>query len=384
MGQQTQLSPAQLQQVNMQARMAVLANAVQMIQQISSQSVTPSAQNILNIPPRNVGLIQGFIIEVNGTMNNPGGGAAAITQFGAANVLSNITFQDLNNQIRINTPGWHMALLNSAKQGFGYGGAYSPNLPINFGNNWTVQSAPAAPAAAADAAVRMIYYVPLAYTADDLRGAIYASVTNATMNLQLTINPTPGVAAGDATLAVYSGQAVTWKAATQVTVTVYQVYLDQIPRGQDGTVILPPLDLNTIYQLQQTTLTGMAVGTDFPYAYANYRDFLSTIAVYDNAGTLNVGSDINYWSLVSANFTQLFKYTPEIAALFARSVFMADPPKGVYYFDHRRRPINTQQFGNMELNLNASAVTAGATLLVATEAFAQIQTLQGASSLSAG
>ena len=384
MGQQTQLSQAQLQQVNMQARMADLANAVQMIQQISSQSVTPSAQNILNIPPRNVGLIQGFIIEVNGTMNNPGGGAAAITQFGAANVLSNITFQDLNNQIRINTPGWHMALLNSAKQGFGYGGAYSPNLPINFGNNWTVQSAPAAPAAAADAAVRMIYYVPLAYTADDLRGAIYASVTNATMNLQLTINPTPGVAAGDATLAVYSGQAVTWKAATQVTVTVYQVYLDQIPRGQDGTVILPPLDLNTIYQLQQTTLTGMAVGTDFPYAYANYRDFLSTIAVYDNAGTLNVGSDINYWSLVSANFTQLFKYTPEIAALFARSVFMADPPKGVYYFDHRRRPINTQQFGNMELNLNASAVTAGATLLVATEAFAQIQTLQGASSLSAG
>lgn len=380
----TQLSPAQLQQVNMQARMAVLANAVQMVQQISSQSVTPSAQNILNIPPRNVGLIQGFIVEVNGTMNNPGGGAAALTQFGAANVLSNITFQDLNNQIRINTPGWHMALLNSAKQGFGYGGAYSPNLPINFGNNWTVQSAPAAPAGGADAAVRFIYYIPLAYTADDLRGSIYASVTNATMNLQLTINTTPGVAAGDATNAVYSGQAVTWKAATQVTVTVYQVYLDQIPRGQDGTVILPPLDLNTIYQLQQTTLTGMAVGTDFPYAYANYRDFLSTIAVYDNAGVLNVGSDINYWSLVSANFTQLFKYTPEIAALFARSVFMADPPKGVYYFDHRRRPINTQQFGNMELNLNASAVTAGATLLVATEAFAQIQTLQGASSLSAG
>lgn len=384
MAGQPQLSPAQLQQVNMQARMAVLANAVQMVQQISSQSVTPSAQNILNIPPRNVGLIQGFIVEVNGTMNNPGGGAAALTQFGASNVLSNITFQDLNNQIRINTPGWHMALLNSAKQGFGYGGAYSPNLPINFGNNWTVQSAPAAPGAGADAAIRMIYYIPLAYTADDLRGAIYASVTNATMNLQLTINTTPGVAAGDATNAVYSGQAVTWKAATQVTVTVYQVYLDQIPRGQDGTVILPPLDLNTIYQLQQTTLTGMAVGTDFPYAYANYRDFLSTIAVYDNAGTLNVGSDINYWSLVSANFTQLFKYTPEIAALFARSVFMADPPKGCYYFDHRRRPINTQQFGNMELNLNASAVTAGATLLVATEAFAQIQTLQGASSLSAG
>lgn len=384
MAERRALTPMELHNLNMQARLTVLANAVEMVQQISSQSVTPANQNIINIPPRNVGLIKGFIVEVNGTLNNPGAGAAAITQFGAANVLSNIQFQDLNNQVRINTPGWHMALINSAKQGFGFGGAYSPNLPINFGNNWTVQSAPAAPGAGADAAVRMIYYVPLAYAADDLRGSIYAGVVNATMNLQLTINTTPGVAAGDATLAVYSGQAVVWKPATQVTVTVYQVYLDQLPRDGNGQTILPILDLNTIYELKQTTLTGMAVGNDFPYAYANYRDFLSTIAVYNNAGVLNVGSDINYWSLVSANFTQLFKITPEIAALNARQVFMADPPKGTYYFDHRRRPINTIQFGNMELNLNASNVGANAQLLVATEAFAEIQQLMGGASLSAG
>lgn len=384
MGAPNQLTPQQLAQVNMQARMAVLANAVEMTQQIAAIAVDPSAQTVINIPPRNVGLIKGFIVEVNGTLRNTGGGAAAnITPFGAANVLSNIQFQDLNNQVRINTTGWHIALLNSAKQGFGFGGAYAPNLPMGYGNNWTVQSLAATLANATDAPVRQIYYVPLAYAADDLRGAIYAGVVNATMNLQLTINANPFTAAGDPTPAVYSGAAGGWKAATTVQVTVYQVYLDQLPRGEGG-VILPPLDLNTIYELKQTSVQGMTVGQDFPYAYANFRDFLSTIAVYDNAGVLNTGSDVNYWSLVSANFTQLFKITPEIAALQARQTFMADPPKGTYYFDHRRRPINTVQFGNMELNLNASAVTAGASLLVATEAFAQINTLVSSASLSAG
>lgn len=378
-----QMSPAQLQQINMAARMAVLSNAVEMTQQISSQSVVPATQNILNIVPRNVGLIKGFIVEVTGTLTNGAGSTATQTPFGAANVLSNITFQDLNNQVRINTTGWHVAMLNSAKQGFGYGGAYAPNLPMGYGNNWTVQSLPATVAASTDAAVRQIYYVPLAYSADDLRGSIYAAVVNATMNLQLTLNLTPFTAAGDPTPCVYAGNAGNWKAATPVTVTVYQVYLDQIPRGDQGP-ILPPLDLNTIYELKQTTLTGIAAAQDFPYAYANYRDFLSTFAVYDNAGVLNVGSDVNYWSLVSANFTQLFKVTPEIAALNARGVFMADPPRGTYYFDTRRRPINTQQFGNMELNLNASAVTAGASLLVATEAFATVNTIVGGASLSAG
>jgi hypothetical protein len=204
---------------------------------------------------------------------------------------------------------------------------------------------------------------------------------NATMNLQLTINSAPVTAAGDPLNKIYSGNTGGWDG--NVTVTVYQVYLDQLPTS-NGSPILPPTDLNTVYELIETTLTGMAANTDFPYSYANYRDFLSTFATYDNNGVFNVGSDIAYWSLVSANFTQLFKFSPEIAALFTRSILMADAPPGVYYFDHRRRPINTVQFGNMQLNLNASAVTAGATLVVGTEAFAQINQLVGGSSLDAG
>lgn len=377
----TQLSPQQVQALNLQARGLVLANAVEMTQQIFSQSVAPATANIINVAPRNVGLIKGFLVEINGNLQNTGGVLATRTEHGLLNALTNVQFIDLNNIVRINTSGRHIGLLNGIRNGFPYGFANTPTGPADFGSTWTVQSAPSTIGIAGNSNVRMFYWVPLAYSADDLRGAIYASVVNATMNLQLTVNLLPLIAAGDPINAIYTGSAGSWNG--NVTVTVYQVYLDQLPIGKGGP-ILPPLDLNNIYELKETNLSGMTVATDFPYGYANFRDFLSTFAIYDNNGVLNIGTDINYWSLVSANFTRLFQYTPEVAALFARTFLTCDLPKGTYYFSHRARPLNTIQFGNMQLNVNTSSANAPASLYVSTEAFAQITQVNTAASLSAG
>ena len=71
-------------------------------------------------------------------------------------------------------------------------------------------------------------------------------------------------------------------------------------------IILPPLDVSTVYELKQTTLTAVVPGQDFPYQYPNYRDIVSTVAVYVNTaatGARGVGADVNYWELLSANFT---------------------------------------------------------------------------------
>lgn len=379
-------TPQQMMQMNSLQRAAVLANAIEMKQQISSQSVVPSAQSVVNIAPRNVGLIKGFIVEVTGTLRNGATDGCTRTGFGTANLIRNFQFTDLNNNVRINASGRSIALLNSARQGWVYGGAYAPNVAMGYGNNWNVNQGAASAAADTDIPVRQIYYVPLAYSGSDLRGSIYAAVVNATMNLQITINTTPFVAATDPLNAVYSGNALGgWKAATAVTITVYQVYLDQLPT-QNGGPILPIMDLNTIYEIKETALTGVTAAQDFPISYANFRDFLSTIAIFDNAGVYNVGSDINYWSLTSANFTNLFKLAPEIVALEARQTYMADPPAGCYYFSHRDRPINTISYGNMELNLNAITATAGCSVIVTFEAFAQVNQLLGgvAQSLAAG
>lgn len=372
--------------LNKMQRDAVLANAVPMKQLIQTVSVVPSQQSSINIQPRNVGLLKGFIIEVAGTLTNGATTAATRAQFGASNIVRNFQFTDLNNNVRVNCPGWALALLDSARQGWGYGGTYANNIPMGYGNNFNVMAAPASIAAATDADVKMTYYLPLAYSGEDLRGAIYAAVVSATMNLQINLNLSPFVGATDSIDAMYSGNAAGgWKAASAVTINVYQLYWDQLPVINGGPV-LPMLDLNTIYELKQTTSTGMAPTNDFPIPYSNFRDFLSTTIVYDNGGQFNFGSDINYWALTSANFTNLFKVSPEIAALEARQTFMTDLPGGCYHFSHRDRPINTISFGNMELNLNAKTVNAGAKVLTFFEAFAQVNQLlsSGSSSLAAG
>lgn len=361
------------QQQNDINRAFILARAVPMFQNVFSQSFAPASQNVVNVPVRPVGLTLGFLVVVDGNLNNAGASVANRTYFGASNALTNVTFYDTNNYQRINTTGWHLAMLATAKNGFGFGGFYAPNLPYDIGGNWTVQSFNATVAAAGTQALRHMYWVPLAYSADDLRGALFTNVNNAQAQLQLTINATPGYVAGDRLNAITGGAGTTITWSGTVTINVYQVYLDQLPQVQasDGSMQypLPMLDLAHMYLLNYTTQTGMTAGNDFPTAYTNGRTFLSTFAVYDNAGVFNVGTDINYWALQAANLTQFFKYPPQVAALMMRQEIMADFPPGCYYFSHRRRPISTDQFGLVELVLNASAVTAGAFIAFGYEQF---------------
>lgn len=382
-------SPADL---NMMARSAVLANAVEMTQQIFSTTIAaPTAgNNVVNITPRNVGLIKKFIIEISGTYTSVG--VAAPTAFGLSNLLSNVLFTDLNNNQRINTIGPHLALLKQVKHktsdptsspvsqsqsdagmlaGQFIAAAALPNFPV------IVYPMPST----AGAAFRAVFDIPLAYSDNDLRGAIYANVVNATMQLQLTLNPNPAPGGADNTLAVW---ATATGALTNVTITVYQVYLDQLPAGQGG-VVLPLLDLATIYELKSTQFTAMTAGLDYPVPYANFRDFLSTTAIFNSTGAtagLKNGSDINYWSLQSANFTNLFKIDPLLSAQITREIIQSDLPLGTYYFSHRKKPISTMQYGNMQLNLNASAVSGVPYLIIGWEDFALQNVLTSAGSLA--
>lgn len=366
-------------QQNALARSLILTNAVDRFQQIYAATIDASSQNVLNIAPRNVGLIKGFWVEISAAVTATA--AATLTTFGPANILSQIVFTDLQNNTRIQTAGWHLHMNNTARANMPFLGAHTlTSYPIGYGNNWTEISAPATLAASANGTVVMRYYVPLAYSQSDLRGAVYANVVNATMNLQLTVNTSAFVASGDATLGVFSGGAGT---VGNVSVTVYQHYLDQLP-VQNNQTILPYMDLSTIYELKNTSMTGLQANQDFPIPYANFRSFLSTSVIYDNGGTLNTGSDINYWALQSANYTQLFKMSPTTLASLARLKIGVDYPDGTYYVNHRNRPINTIQYGNMELIVNASTVNSGAQLLVGYEDFAMVNYVTGAGSLPGG
>jgi hypothetical protein len=344
--------------------------------------VVPANQNVLNVAPRNVGMITGFWVLVSASITLTGGGAGATrTDFGPANLLSQIIFTDLNNNVRINTQGWHLASVNTARSRRVFGSAVTTDTPTDFGANYTVQSLASTLATGGTTTATFWYYVPLAYNPSmDLRGSIFANVVNATMNLQLTINPGAIIAAGDSTYAVYTGNA---GSITSATVTVFQEYIDQLPMGEQGP-ILPILDMSQIYMIQNTVMSGMTANQDFPIPYPNFRSFYSTSVIYNQNGTRANGTDVNYWALQSANYTNIWKIPPALAALKTRQIFGDDMPTGAYYFDHREKPIATIQYGNMELILNPISAAAQSTVNVGYEMFAEVNTITGAGSLAGG
>lgn len=374
---------------NLAARQLCVKQGVDMIQSIFTVTNTAYAvgtPTVLNVPMRNVGLIKRFYVEVAATVQGTSSGPThTLTTLGVSNFFSNITFTDLSNQTRINTAGWHLTQVSSAKRRRPFGAAMTTDTPFGYGNNNTKTiSAPASITTTIAANnVFGFFEVPLSYSDMDLRGAIYANVTNATMNLQLTVNPSALVASGvDATLAMYQSSSATVATMPSFTVTVYQNYLDQLPIGNNG-VIVPLLDLATAYLLNNTPVGGIVANQDNPIQYANFRDFMSTTLIYDNNGTLNInGVDINYFSIQSANFTNIIKYDPTTANFLTRLILEDDCPKGMYYFDHRAKPISTIQYGNMQLIVNPITVSgSGSVFLMGFESLALINQVTQAGSI---
>ena len=111
-------------QQNMTARNIVVGNAVDLTQQIFSQTYTNyvAGQSYpINITPRNVGLLKRFWVECSFTVQQGAAETQTKTVFGGANALSQIIFTDLNNQVRVSTTGWHLHLLATARRPLAFG-----------------------------------------------------------------------------------------------------------------------------------------------------------------------------------------------------------------------------------------------------------------------
>jgi hypothetical protein len=172
-----------------------------------------------------------------------------------------------------------------------------------------------------------------------------------------------------------------------VSVQCNQNYLDQLPRNpQNAAPILPALDLGTAYLLNNTSGGLPVVNQDNGYAFVNARSYESVAFVYDNNGTLNVnGVDLNYVAITSANFTNILRMDGMMLVTAERDILGTDFPKGMRYLDFRHRPINTDQFGNMQLIINPSSVLgSAATFLFGWEAYGIIGVVAQGGSLPMG
>lgn len=373
-------------QANLWARQQVLQRSIDMTQQIFQTTLAGNPRGqVVNVPLRNVGLIKKLIVETTFTLVQAAAETLTRTAWGPANIYSNITLTDLSNQTRINTTGWHLHMLATARRQMAYAAAFTNDSPVAVGSNYGVEVSPT-PITTIQT-VRHFMEIPLAYGDFDLRGALYANVVNATMNLQLTVNNNFVAATGtNPTLSGYLSSSADIGTMASFNIKVYQNYLDQLPVGKNGP-ILPLMDLATAYTLNNTTVSGLAVNQDVAIPFSNFRDFLSMGVIYDNFGSATaLGAAVNNVSLQSANYTNIFQMDPFMSSLQTRNIINDDFPAQVarefYYFDFRRKPVQTIQYGNMQIIINPAQVQASTSVfLVGLEALAIINQITQAGSL---
>lgn len=392
----TQAQTAQMQ--NSAIRQAILRNAVRLRQPIYSQAWNPAQQPQIQIAPKYIGLLRSFTVVITGTVNNTdAANAATVTDLGLAALLDpaqGVILTDLNGYNRIQTGLWHLLMVESAKRQKLYGASFTPEhgTPWQNAGGWAPILQPVnltdSGGATPSCSFRIQFDVPVTYMPDDLRGGIWISVVNATMQLQLNINPNLFVGAGaDSTFALYNG--TTSMNLSGVNVSVYQNYYDQLPTGQNGQPALPVLDMSTVYELKKTQFPNIAAAVENPFPFTNLRRFLSTTACYDSSpGTAPpnrfAGSDVSYWALQTASQLYLWRLDPQQFAEMYRHMTGWDLPNGFYFFDHRRQPIYTPTYGNMQILLNPISAGAGAIVHIGYEDFADVNLLTQATSLPAG
>jgi len=350
---------------------------------------SPGPGSVLTFYLRNVGLVKRLILRFKATVTAGATSQQNLTKLGLANLISNVTFFDLGNNQRINTTGWHLTALSSAKRRRVFGAAYTSDTPLGYGNNNNrTMFAPATIAATANSEIDFQLEIPFVKNDTDLRGAIYADVTQATMQVQITLNPNMFVSStADPTLAMYQSAGSDLASLSGLTVQMFQNYLDQLPRDPNsGAPILPAMDLGTAYLLNNTASGLPVANQDNGAAFTNARTYESVAFVYDNNGTLNVnGSDLNYVQLQSANFTNILNLDGRMLSLMERNVLMDDFPAGMHYLDFRHRPIDTNQFGNMQLVINPATVGgSGAVFLYGWEAYGIIGLVNQGGSIPMG
>lgn len=395
--QAPQMTPQQQDAI---ATRAILASAVDRIQLVTAENIFPAQNPVSIIQPINVGLIKRFTIIISGYVANTGTVPISLTDWGLANAIgqNGIQYTDLNNYMRVNTSGQHLTVLAQAKRRRAYGATVDDNQANGYNLSkmtnvlpaqWAVFIGPQTINAGTSGEFRAVFELPMSYTDDDLRGAVWANVLNAVQQITITLNSQAVTAdPQDSTFAMYHGAAGAAGSISSAGIQIYQEYLDQLPKTQTGnqvTTILPALSLSTVYELKSTIFAAITPNQEFYIPYANQRSFISTFACFNADGTATgrlYGGNVSYWALLAANASYIWKLDPLTVALKSRDHLNSDLPAGTYYFPTRRKNIATLQFGNLQLTLNALNATPQGYCNVMWEAFALQNTLQSGASLA--
>jgi hypothetical protein len=390
-----QMTPAQQTQL---ARQAIWQNAKPIMQRVTSKTFTTivAGGNTMAINPLQIGFLRRFIIEITGTITNTtttGGANITLTRTpnGADNLLTNVSFNDFTGNPRHNCSGRSLSYVEAMKYQRIPGAALTSDSVSGFVSNVASNVCPTtiAPNAGgtASAVVTRVFELPIMQdTGRQMAGGLWLGVNNQSTLLNLTINPTPiAQATGDVLGAIYVGSSgVAAGTLTNVTVTVYQDYWNNVPTDKSGNPILPVNDLQTAYMITETN-SGLtfAVGQPSSWNFPTFSKLLGTYFAFDNGAVgsadLYPGTDISQIALVVSNYSIIKQYDPNMLDRITRDIIGASFPLGQYAIPSRMHPLDVSQYPSLQLQITPSTANAGAYALITTELLRPVQYMAAAS-----
>src|ERR1700730_9503448 len=396
-------------QANDAIRKAWLSSSAPLIQAVAFAAPTYAAGSAttVNMLGSATGLIRKFYLVVTGTLNATSGVFLPTAPFGITNLLSNITFTDLNTRVRHNTTGAHMHMIQAARRGWipgmaltaaaiseiansTQGGLSKIGGGCSWGSNYFACSAPATFTGGTSKNFQWTWELPVAYTDTDLRGCIWANQVTANNLWSFTINPnffmSNQAGAADLSASGYSTVtnpiSTTLPTLTNLKFTLYQDMFVQGPQDKNGNILLPQVDMAYSYNLLMVPAQALQANSDNVFFAAPNRQILSHMLLWDNYlyNTLPAGSDVTSINIQSANSLVVRQMEPGILAYWTRNLIGTDMPAGSaggsgttkfdftnYYIDTRRRPLNVQTSGNIGIYFNPNSVQGGAALNIGYE-----------------
>jgi len=367
-----------------QVQADILANAVPILQNVRSGSFTYAAGSptVVNMQASNVGFIRRFFLEISGTVNCASTYTLTPTQFGLKNLISNVQFTDQNNRLRINTSGIHLHLGACEKRRRPFGVAMVASTGINddsgIGANFPVQTGTGVVTGGTAKNFTFVLEIPVINANTDLTGGIYANQTTSNNQLQFTMNPSAVVYNADPYNAAYTASAAVATALptfTNMTWTLYQDMLDQLPVGTDGYAVLPQSQIAWALCFQLINLGVQVAGNDNLYALPPFNVYSNLMLFWDNYqyGSV-VGSDVTYIKVQVSNTYVLRQWDALLLSVMVRNIMGVDMPAaantaagsfsgGVYSLDFRHRPLSVNQLSSTNIVFRPNTVQSATSTL---------------------
>lgn len=380
---------------NQAIRENILANAIPVFQNVRSGSLTytQGQPTTFTVLASNVGLIRRFWIEFSGTVNCASTHSLTPSMFGLSNLLSNVQFIDQNNRLRINTTGPHLHMAASLKRRRPFGAALYGNAtpvlsdPTGIGANIGVQLGTGTVTGGTALNFKFVFEIPVVNSNQDLTGAIYANQTTSNNQLQFTINPNFFTAsAADSFNSGYicdnATIATTAPTLTNLTWTLYQDFLDQLPVDNTGFAQLPPIDIAYALCYQAINPGVITQGQDNLYALPPFNIYQDIMLFWDNFGynTAPVGNDVSYIKVQISNTYVLKQWDPYVNAIVTRNLLGSDLPArqaagttntgasgAVYDLDFRAKPLSVNQLSSTNIVFNPVTVQTTNQLMIMQE-----------------